>query len=185
MRSSWIGPVWFVATEGYRSHLYVLEKDKTISQVTGELYSIDDWCVRDGMAAVVGMKGLQLQELFLVDGKEERQLTNFNDWVSRECLLSHPEHVVVDIGAGNSLDGWYLKPPLFEEGVKYPAILTIHGGPKAVFVMFSSMKCNIGGTGICCLLQPKGSDGKGNAFDDIRGKYGTVATMILWLSLTG
>lgn len=168
--------VWFVATEGYRSHLYVLKKDKTISQVTGELYSIDDWCVRDGMAAVVGMKGLQLQELFLVDGKEERQLTNFNDWVSRECLLSHPEHVVVDIGAGNSLDGWYLKPPLFEEGVKYPAILTIHGGPKAVFgdVFFHEMQYWAGQGYVVFYCNPRGSDGKGNAFDDIRGKYGTV-----------
>lgn len=174
--SSEAGRAWFVSTDNYRSHLHTVDSTGKIEQFTSELFSVDDWRINGGRAAVVGMKGLQLQELYLADGREERQLTRFNDWVAEECLLSVPEHVTVDNGTGEPLDGWYMKPVNFEDGKKYPSILNIHGGPKFAYgdVFFHEMQYWTSKGYAVFFCNPRGSDGKGNGFDDIRGKYGTV-----------
>ena len=170
------GRAWFVSTDNFRSHLHTVDASGKVEQFTSELFSVDDWRIRGGRAAVVGMKGLQLQELYLADGREERQLTHFNDWVAEECLLSVPEHVMVDNGTEEPLDGWYMKPVNFEEGKRYPSILNIHGGPKFVYgdVFFHEMQYWTSKGYAVFFCNPRGSDGKGNGFDDIRGKYGTV-----------
>ena len=31
------------------------------------------------------------------------------------------------------MDGWVIKPHGYEEGVKYPTILEMHGGPRGVY----------------------------------------------------
>ncbi len=167
---------WFVSTDNYASHLHTLDKTGALEQVTRELSSIDDWRVQNGRAAVVGMKGLALEELYLVENGQERRLTNFNGWVEEECLLSEPVHVTVDNGTDEPLDGWYMKPVGFEEGKKYPGILNIHGGPKFTYgdVFFHEMQY-WAARGYCVFFcNPRGSDGRGNPFDDLRGKYGTV-----------
>ena len=167
---------WFISTDNYRSHLHKVRVDGTIMQMTNELFSIDDYRVHNGKAAVIGMKGLKLQELYIVDKGEERQLTHFNSWVEEECLLSEPVHTMVNNGIEEPIDGWYLKPVNFEEGKKYPAILNIHGGPKTVYgdVFFHEMQYWAGLGYVVFFCNPRGSDGKGNIFDDIRGKYGTI-----------
>lgn len=171
------GPAaWFVSTDNYRSHLHAVTASGAMEQITKELFSVDDWRVSGGKAAVVGMKGLQLQELYLVDREREIQLTHFNDWLLEECELSAPEHVTFDNGTGEQLDGWYMKPVGFEEGKKYPAILNIHGGPKFTYgdVFFHEMQYWAANGYAVFFCNPRGSDGRGNPFDDIRGKYGTV-----------
>ncbi len=69
-----------------------------------------------------------------------------------------------------------LKPVDFVEGQKYPAILNIHGGPKTVFgtVFFHEMQFWANQGYFVFFCNPRGSDGKGNEFADIRGQYGTI-----------
>lgn len=167
---------WFVSTDNFRSYLHTVCPDGSIKQMTHELFSVDDYRICGDKAAVIGLKGLGLQELYLVkDGKEE-QVTYFNDWLLQEYDLSEPIHVLVDNGTDDPIDGWYMKPVNFEEGQKYPAILDIHGGPKTTYgdVFFHEMQYWAAqGYGVF-FCNPRGSDGKGNGFDDIRGKYGTI-----------
>ena len=170
------GAAWFVSTDNYRSHLHRLLPGGRIEQATHGLFSVDDWRVRKGKAALVGMRGLSLQELYIVENGAERQLTHFNDWVEDECILSEPVHVSVDNGTGESLDGWYMRPADFDERGKYPAILDIHGGPKFTYgdVFFHEMQYWAARGYVVFFCNPRGSDGRGNPFDDIRGKYGTM-----------
>ena len=69
-----------------------------------------------------------------------------------------------------------MKPVDFDENKKYPGILNIHGGPKTVYgaVYFHEMQywTNEGYAVFFC--NPRGSDGRGNAFSDIRGKFGDI-----------
>jgi dipeptidyl aminopeptidase/acylaminoacyl peptidase len=69
-----------------------------------------------------------------------------------------------------------MKPVNFEDGKKYPSILNIHGGPKFAYgdVFFHEMQYWTSKGYAVFFCNPRGSDGKGNGFDDIRGKYGTV-----------
>ncbi len=60
---------------------------------------------------------------------EARQVTHFNeDWLA-EVELGQVEAVWFKGAAGNMLQGWLLKPPDFDPGQTYPAIIEMHGGP--------------------------------------------------------
>jgi dipeptidyl aminopeptidase/acylaminoacyl peptidase len=69
-----------------------------------------------------------------------------------------------------------MRPANFEVGKKYPAILNVHGGPKMAFgeMFVHEMQCWAAAGFVVLFCNPRGSDGKGNDFDDIRGKYGTI-----------
>lgn len=167
--------LYFVTTEGYNSYINRIDEKGKIENLTKDNGSIDGFDVVDEKISFIGLRGLRLQELYALRGKEEIQLTSFNEWVIKERKLSKPEHISFE-NDGFTIDGWVMKPVDFEEGKKYPAILNIHGGPKTVYgeVFFHEMQywANIGYVVFFC--NPRGSDGKGNEFADIRGKYGTV-----------
>ncbi len=167
---------WFVSTDGYRSHLHTLDPQGKVEQVTHKLYSIDDYDVSGGRAAVVGLEGLALQELYLVEGGEERRLTDFNTAALEGRELSVPEYIRLENGTPWGLDCWYMRPVGFEIGKKYPTLLHIHGGPKMTFgdVFVHEMQMWAAEGFVVLFCNPRGSDGKGNGFDDIRGKYGTI-----------
>ncbi|MBQ7262766.1 MAG: S9 family peptidase [Synergistaceae bacterium] len=170
------GRAWWATTEGYHSHLWTLDETGRAERVTSELRSVDAFDARGGRAAVVGLAGLTLQELWIVEGGTERRLTSFNVAALDGVGLSVPEHVHVENGTPEGLDGWYMRPVGFEVGRKYPTILHIHGGPKGTFsdVFVHEMQCWAAEGFVVIYCDPRGSDGRGSAFADIRGRYGTV-----------
>ena len=170
------GKAWFVSAEGYRSVLERVDAAGTIEWITKTLSTVDDYDVSGDRAAVVGMQGNDLQELYLADAGGERRLTDFNRTVLENVDVIEPEHVTVDNGTDEPLDAWVMKPVGFVEGRKYPAILNIHGGPKMAFgdIYVHEMQCWAAKGYVVLYANPRGSDGRGNAFDDIRGKYGAV-----------
>ncbi|MDR1731902.1 MAG: S9 family peptidase [Synergistaceae bacterium] len=167
---------WFVSTDGYYSHLHTVDLQGKILQVTKELATVDDYDVHQGKAAVVGLEGRFLQELYLVENGRERRLTDFNRTSLSQCDISVPEYVHLENGTAQGLDCWYMRPVSFEVGRKYPAILHIHGGPKMTFgdVFVHEMQCWAAAGFVVLFCNPRGSDGRGDAFADIRGQYGTI-----------
>ncbi|MDR3230216.1 MAG: S9 family peptidase [Synergistaceae bacterium] len=167
---------WFVSTDDWCSHLHTVSVRGEIRQATRALSAIDDYDVARGRAVVVGLEGHFLQELYLVENGEERRLTDFNRAATAERDLSVPEYVHLENDTEWGLDCWYMRPVDFEVGKKYPAILHVHGGPKMTFgdVFVHEMQCWAAAGFAVLFCNPRGSDGKGNAFDDIRGKYGTI-----------
>ncbi len=176
----WVDPAsrkaWFVSTDDYYSHLHTLDEKGKIEQATQALATIDDYDVANGKAAVVGLEGHFLQELYLVENGTERRLTGFNRAALADCDKSVPEYVHLENDTPWGLDCWYMRPVGFEVGKKYPTILHIHGGPKMTFgdVFVHEMQCWAAAGFVVLFCNPRGSDGKGNDFDDIRGKYGTI-----------
>ena len=67
-------------------------------------------------------------------------------------------------------------PLNFRENRKYPAILSIHGGPKTTFgnIFNHEMQLFAQKGYFVIYTNPRGSDGFGDDFSDIRGKYGTI-----------
>lgn len=167
--------LYFTTTERDSSYINRINKDGNIEKLIEQKGSIDGFDVLNGKIKFIGLRGFKLQELYSLDGKKENQLTEFNEWVINEKKLSHPEYLSFEID-GITIDGWIIKPVDFEEGKKYPGILDIHGGPKTVYgeVFFHEMQywANEGYAVFFC--NPRGSDGRGNEFADIRGKYGTI-----------
>jgi len=166
--------LYFLSTKEYSCHLYRISLDGQLEQISTEEGSVDDFDVMDDTIYFIGMRDLYLQELYGLDHQEQR-LTSFNDWVVQDRKLSTP--MVLSFNNGEtSLTGWILKPVDFDKHRKYPAILHIHGGPKTVFggVFHHEMQlwANLGY--FVLYMNPRGSDGYGNEFSDIRGKYGLM-----------
>lgn len=90
--------------------------------------------------------------------------------------LSIPEKLTFKTDNEILIEGWVMKPVGFKQGETYPAILNIHGGPKTAYgeVFFHEMQYWANEGYVVFFCNPRGSDGRGNAFADIRGKYGTI-----------
>lgn len=170
------GYLYFVTTEGFNSYLNRVDEKGNIERLTDFEGSVDDISIKGEDILYIGMKKSKLQELYIIADKQELQITKLNDWVYKQKQMSHPEYISFETEPGVIIDGWIIKPVDMEEGKRYPAILDIHGGPKTVYgtVYFHEMQywANEGYAVFYC--NPRGSDGKGNPFADIRGKYGTI-----------
>ena len=89
--------------------------------------------------------------------------------------VAKPKTFVVKFPS-HEVKGWVLYPEGYDAKKSYPAILDIHGGPKTVYGKFyyHEMQYWVNQGYIVFFSNPRGSDGKGNEFADIRGKYGTI-----------
>ena len=75
------------------------------------------------------------------------------------------------------IDGWVIEPINYDPNQTYPAILDVHGGPKTVYGVpfFHEMQLWASEGYFVFFCNPRGGDGKGNEFADIRGKrYGVL-----------
>ncbi|NNG66301.1 alpha/beta hydrolase family protein [Caldanaerobacter subterraneus] len=168
--------LYFISTERYNAYLNRINLEGKIEKVIEKDGSVDMFDVKGDNILFIGFRELKLQELYEYKDGQEIQITDFNEWVQKEKKLSKPERVEVETRPGHFIDGWVIKPVDYEEGKKYPAILDIHGGPKTVYgeVYFHEMQYWASEGYFVFFCNPVGSDGRGNEFADIRGKYGTI-----------
>ncbi|MCF6465239.1 S9 family peptidase [Clostridium sp. Cult2] len=168
--------LYFITTEYNSSYINRIDTSGNIEKLTIEKGSVDGFDVLDGKIAFIGLRDYKLQEVYKLDNYEEKQLTCFNEWVMEEKKISLPERLTFETENGITIEGWVIKPVDFDENKKYPGILDIHGGPKTVYgeVFFHEMQywANEGYAIFFC--NPRGSDGRGDDFANIRGKYGTI-----------
>jgi dipeptidyl aminopeptidase/acylaminoacyl peptidase len=103
-------------------------------------------------------------------------LTDFNSHLTKEYEVMTPEPFTYTNENGLEMTGWVISPVGREPGKKYPAILDVHGGPKTIYGphFFHEMQYWANEGFAVIFTNPTGGDGRGNAFADIRGKYGTV-----------
>lgn len=167
--------LYFLTTVMHDAFLNTLDingEERVLTKANG---SVDTYAIAGDDIYFIGLRGLRLQELYLLKDEEEIQLTKFNENIIESKKLSIPEKFNI-VNDGIEIEGWVLKPTDYEEGKKYPAILDIHGGPKTVYgdVFYHEMQvwANMGYFVFFC--NPRGGDGRGNEFADIRGKYGTI-----------
>lgn len=167
--------LYFATTEVDSTFLNRVDVNGRIERVITNNGSVDGCSVKNGEVLFIGMRGTKLQELYKL-GNVEEQITDFNGWINRQRSVASLEKLSVETEPGVVIDGWVMKPVDFEENKKYPAILDIHGGPKTVYgeVFVHEMQYWANEGYVVFFCNPRGSDGKGNEFADIRGKYGTI-----------
>ncbi|MDR2183171.1 MAG: S9 family peptidase [Clostridiales bacterium] len=164
---------YFLSLHDFRADVFRLcLKSGEISNALNSGGNVDFFDINGGKIIYAAMKGLSLQEIYEADEKK----SSFNDAALAGKKLSVPRHHVITDKDGYKIDGWVMKPVDFEQGKTYPAILNIHGGPKAAYgdSFFHEMQYWAGRGYFVMFCNPRGSDGKGNDFAEIRGKYGTV-----------
>lgn len=100
-----------------------------------------------------------------------RQLTNLNvAFLGHKDLGETHELIYNSSLDGQQIQGWYLTPPNFDPGKKYPLILEIHGGPSLTY-----------GPGFSAEFQRYAAEGYVVFFDNHRGSssYGERFSMLL------
>lgn len=116
-----------------------------------------------------------LGEVFEMDlnGKHIRKLTDLNTGVLKDKYVAMPQRIDY-VSGGEDLHGWVLLPDGYSRNKKYPAVLDIHGGPRAVYgeIYFHEMQVWVSKGYIVMFTNIRGSDGRDDAFADIRGQYG-------------
>ncbi len=168
--------LYFITTEIDSSYINRINIDGNIEKISFNKGSVDCFDIKNGNILFIGLRNQKLQEIYSLKDDVECEISKFNQWIHDELKISKPERVEVETEPGVVIEGWVLKPVDFEENKKYPAILDIHGGPKTVYgeVFYHEMQlwANMGYFVFFC--NPRGSDGHGGAYADIRGKYGTI-----------
>ncbi|MBE6994269.1 MAG: S9 family peptidase [Ruminococcaceae bacterium] len=172
--------VYFVTTVVDSGYLRTVDRQGNIADVYAKSGSVDNFDVKDGKVVFAGMYGNKLDELYQLCAdavcEEACQVTHFNDEFVETHSIVTPEFHSFVASDGFEIHGWALKPVGYEPGKKYPAILHIHGGPRTVFgeVYHNEMQLWANAGYFVFFCNPRGSDGRGNEFGYITGKYGTV-----------
>lgn len=126
-----------LAGEGAWNNLYQLTapafrwKKILASQPAGVVFSAPDFS-RDFKKGVFNGSAWNIPaDVFLWDGKKTpRRLTNLNPWLA-ERKLGRQEVIRYTARDGQALEGILVYPVDFQAGVKYPLIVSVHGGPEA------------------------------------------------------
>ncbi len=101
------------------------------------------------------------------------RITHLNDDALEGRYVAEP--LALDYtSCGLELRGWVLLPRDRSPHKKYPAVLDVHGGPRCAYgeTFFHEMQVWVSRGYAVFFTNIKGSDGRGDAFADIRGDYG-------------
>ena len=138
-----------------------------------------------GMACFMAMSDTQIamcyqewnnvSEIYVMDrdGKNFRRISHLNDEALAGKYIAEPQPIEYD-SEGYHLNGWVLLPKDYDPKKKYPAVLDVHGGPRASYcdTFFHEMQLWASEGYFVFFTNIKGSDGRGDDFADIRDDYG-------------
>ncbi|MDO5734800.1 MAG: S9 family peptidase [Eubacteriales bacterium] len=135
---------------------------------------LDGYAFIDGELHLLALSETKLQEIYKLKDGELKQVTKFNEKVLKGHYVAEPQELRLETEA--KIAGWVLLPENFDPKKKYPAILDIHGGPRTIYgsCFFHEMQYWVAEGYIVFFCNPRGSDGRGDEFADIRGQYGGI-----------
>jgi len=158
-------PIWdgnrivFSVEDGGNIHLYAVSADGSAEPeriLEGE-HVIGGYDARDGKLAYTASTHTTMRELH-ADG---RRLTNVGKAFAEGRELAEPERFSARSKDGYEVDAWIVRPSGFDPAKRYPAILTIHGGPFTQYGtgFFDEVQVYAGGGYVVLFSNPRGGSG--------------------------
>jgi dipeptidyl aminopeptidase/acylaminoacyl peptidase len=132
----------------------------------------------DRAGTMVGVMSTSLEPndvvTFSARNPAPRQITAVNDDILAGKTLGQVEEIWYPTADGMRIQGWIVKPPGFDATKKYPMMLSIHGGPHAMYngaFNFGWQEHAANGY-VVLYTNPRGSTGYGSAFGNaIKNAY--------------
>jgi dipeptidyl aminopeptidase/acylaminoacyl peptidase len=177
-------PVWhgddvlFMATDHGRCGIYrVGVTGGAVAHLNTSGLSVIGLTAARGTIAFSGETNARMAEIFTMttDGHHVQRRSHAADHIFGMYAVSLPEPLAFAGADGTPLQGWVLKPTIFDSQGRYPLIIYIHGGPhfdygNSFFHEFQVLAGN--GYGVL-YFNPRGSRSYGEAFTDaVRHHYG-------------
>jgi dipeptidyl aminopeptidase/acylaminoacyl peptidase len=149
----------------------VSAKGGAVTKVYGSANGINDFDVRGEKIVYALTETRNPWELYLhsTRDKSHRQLTQLNEGWVKDRQIVNPKEYWLTRPDGTKVQYWVMEPVGKKDGLKYPALLNIHGGPAAmwgpgVFSMWHEFQLEASwGYGVV-YCNPRGSGGYGDQF---------------------
>ncbi len=166
--------LYFLMTDGPACNMFSFRLTDSLKQITdnpGGVLCFSVSPVSDEIVVSALWNGIP-NELYLLAPTRTR-LSDFNSSYICGRTLYTPEKIPFSFH-DHDTDAWIVKPRSFETGKSYPAILYIHGGPLLAFseAFLHEMQVLSDAGYFVFYCNPAGSDGRGDDFSDIRGRFG-------------
>ncbi len=144
---------------------------QSVAQVTSGARAVRsvgfDWATRTMVYTVNDFR--HLDDVYIADlnGKNERKLTHSNEALWKQLQLADVERFVYKSADDWDIDGFLVKPIGWQEGKKYPLILSIHGGPAGMYGVdwFHEFQVYAAEGYAVLYTNPRGSTGYGQTFE--------------------
>lgn len=162
--------VYFLLQSRGESNLHLAPLQGPIRKITKGTHVLSGLSLaRNGQAAAVASSFQRPGFLvtFSVSKPDAwKELVDVNADVLEGVRLGQAEELLFKAPDGLDVQGWLIRPAVFEAGKKYPMLLWIHGGPWSMYsVAFNWEWQNFAANGYAVLyLNPRGSTGYGQDF---------------------
>ena len=151
----------FTVEDGGNVHLYTVAADGSAAPelLVGGEQAIAMYDMVDGALVYTASTHTTMRELY--KESEGAQLTNVGKAFTEGRELLEPERFTAVSKDGYEVDAWLVRPPGFEPGTRYPAILTIHGGPFTQYGtgFFDEFQVMAAGGYVVLFSNPRGGSG--------------------------
>ncbi len=169
--------LFFQAMKGYSTDLYRLDAGtvrKVIDLQEGAIACLD---IHEDQVCFIASEKDGLNKVFTgnADDGSYECIDDLNPWL-KDCFVSESIPASFVDSDGFAVDGWVLKPYGYDETKTYPGVLEVHGGPRAAYgrLFYHEMQAWASKGYFVFFCNPRGSEGYGEEFADLRGKYGTI-----------
>lgn len=166
--------LYFYSTVADHNELYVFD-GRRVNKVFNWYGALNSFAINDKGVFFTATTAEQPQQLYQVAEDSVKQLSHFNHFLEHRRVAPLQEVHYQD-STGQDAVGWLLQPTNYQGNRKYPAILEVHGGPRAAYgqSFFHEMQVLANSGYFVFFTNLHGSAGQGDKYADLRGKYGQV-----------
>ncbi|RIK47180.1 MAG: hypothetical protein DCC58_00760 [Chloroflexi bacterium] len=160
--------VYTLVSDAGSIHIYACPLGESPELLVGGARDIQSFTVAaDGSVAFASSTMSAPTEVYLLPaGGAEMQASRLNAQLLDTLDLPATEEVRFPSDEGHEVHGWLLRPPGFRPGVRYPAIIQVHGGPHGMYGtgFFHEMHVLAARGYVVLFTNPRGSTGYGQEF---------------------
>ena len=164
--------VYFLVDDRGSTHVYAARADGTLRQVTNAPERLSGFSLSDnGRAAAVRSSQSEAGDVvsFTVDRVSQPvTLAAPNEHLLAEREIGAVEEIRYE-SAGQTVQGWVVKPPAFDPAKKYPLLLDVRDDPRAMYGVDFNLRAQIlaaHGYVVLC-VNPRGTPGYGELFGNL------------------
>lgn len=156
--------VYFCLEESGATPLYKVAADgsQKPERVTGGDLSVTGYDVGNGIVANTHTTPTAPAELYIGD----RRVTEVSTAFTSSVEVVEPQRYVALSEDGSEVECWLMRPTGFEQGSRYPVLLSVHGGPftQYGYRFFDEFQVYAGAGYVVLFCNPRGSSGYGEAW---------------------